>query len=287
VQCIRWRWQQGYAGQPTPPVSQAETWRRRPAASRRRRGLRPGQGHPNDHLNPANSMTHARWPEELRRPVTAVHGGAVARVVAGQPFLAKRWSREGCSSTGEPRRARYMQRKKRRWGGEEEPTKQKSPACSAMLRRAMPVEGGLTTGSLCEHGLREGEAELGGRWWHRWCTVVARTGNADERACRQWRRRVARLALLRQWSETGRSGVSGEAERGVGRLEGARRGHRAARCRRRRRMAATGRAAPATVGCGVQAREEASARVRAGQLRLVGRKRSARPVKQRSFFFSK
>jgi hypothetical protein len=208
----------------------------------------------------------------------------VARVVAGQPFLAKRWSREGCSSTGELRRARYVQRKKRRWGGEEEPTEQKSPACSAMLRRAMPVEGGLTTGSLCEHGLREGEAELGGRWWHRWCTVVARTGNAGERACRRWRRRAARLALLWRWSERGRSGVGGEAERDVRRLKGARGGHRAARCRQRRDMAATGQAAPAAVGRGVQAQEEASARVRVGQLQLVGRKWSARPVKQRSLF---
>jgi hypothetical protein len=232
-------------------------------------------------------MAHVRWPEELGRPVTTVHGGAVTWVVAGRPFPAKRWSREGCSSTGGPRQARCAQRKERRWGGEEEPTERKSPESSAMLRRAMPIEGGLTTGSLCKHGLREGEAELRGRWRRRWCTAVVGTGNAGEHAYGRWRRRAARLAMLRRWSERGRSGVSGVAERGAGRLEGARGGHRAARCRRRRRMVAMGWAAPTAVGHGVlgtRARAEAGARVQAGRLRLVGWKWSARPVKQRSFF---
>jgi hypothetical protein len=63
-------------------------------------------------------------------------------------------------------------------GGEEEwPTERKSPASSAMLRRAILVAGGLTTGNWCEHGLREGErgsGQNGGtggalRWPERQC----------------------------------------------------------------------------------------------------------------------
>jgi hypothetical protein len=57
-----------------------------------------------------------------------------------------------------------------------------------MLRRAIPVEGGLTTGSWCKHGLREEEAGLGARWRHRWCAPVAGTATsassrAAERCC--------------------------------------------------------------------------------------------------------
>jgi hypothetical protein len=44
-----------------------------------------------------------------------------------------------------------------------------------MLRRTIPVEGGFTTGNWCEHGLREGETELGARWRRRWCDAVAGT----------------------------------------------------------------------------------------------------------------
>jgi hypothetical protein len=53
-----------------------------------RRDLRPGQGHHDDHNHPTNPKVCARWPEELGRPATAVHGGAAARVVAGEAFPA-------------------------------------------------------------------------------------------------------------------------------------------------------------------------------------------------------
>jgi hypothetical protein len=43
------------------------------------------------------------------------------------------------------------------------------------LRRAIHAEGRLTTGNMCEHGLREGKAELGARWRRRWCDAVAGT----------------------------------------------------------------------------------------------------------------
>jgi hypothetical protein len=59
-------------------------------------------------------MAHMRWPTGFGRPVTVVHGGTVARVVADRPFLTTIRSPEGCSSTGEPRRARCAHKKGRR-----------------------------------------------------------------------------------------------------------------------------------------------------------------------------
>jgi hypothetical protein len=161
-------------------------------------------------------MAHTRWPMELERPVTAVHGGMVARVVTGRPSPTTIRSPEGCSSTGESRRARCARKKERRWGGVEWPTERKSPASSAMLRRAIPVEGGLTTGNWCEHGLREEEAGLGARWRRRWCTAVAGTAMPVSS-------RAAEPCGCGHGRERGREGGKREWRgRRCGRLEGGR-----------------------------------------------------------------
>jgi hypothetical protein len=115
------------------------------------------------------SISRTRWhtrdgQRSSKGPVAAAHGGTVARVVIGRPSPTMIRSPKGCSSTGESRRTRRARKKGKRWSEEEWPTERKSSASSAMLWRAIPIEGGLTMGNWCEHGLREGEAELGARW---------------------------------------------------------------------------------------------------------------------------
>jgi hypothetical protein len=85
-----------------------------------------------------------------------------------------------------------------------------------MLRRAIPVEGGLTTGSWCKHRLREGEAGLGARWRRRWCAVVAGTATPASS-------RVVKQCCCGCVHERGKEGEKGiERETRCGRLEGGR-----------------------------------------------------------------
>jgi hypothetical protein len=61
-----------------------------------------------------------------RGPVTAVHGGTVARLTAGRPTPAKERDKKRCSSIGEPRRARCACWKGVRWSGEGRSTERTS-----------------------------------------------------------------------------------------------------------------------------------------------------------------
>jgi hypothetical protein len=62
-----------------------------------------------------------------------------------------------------------------------------------MLRRAILVAGGLTTGNWCEHRLREEEAGLGARWRHRRNRAIAAVGAREaERGKRQMERETLR-----------------------------------------------------------------------------------------------
>jgi hypothetical protein len=89
------------------PTCQSQRERKTPASTaRRRRGLRPGQRHHANHIVLANPTVHTRWPMELGGPVTAVHGGMVARVTAGRPPPTMERAMEGCSSTDESWRTR-------------------------------------------------------------------------------------------------------------------------------------------------------------------------------------
>jgi hypothetical protein len=206
--------------------SVAEMGRRWPVNSRRRRGLRLGQGHLADHLNPVNSLAHMRWPMELERPVTAVHGGAAARVVTGRPSPANTWAREGCSSTGEPRRARCTTG--RREGGAE-----RSSPRSGHLRRArprsgeqcpskgaLPREAGGSTGYARERRSSKKDRGTGGalRWTkqQRW--------RARARAVTE----ESRSDVLLLWGSEGNGGVTGHdwVSWGAGEVERGRGGHR-------------------------------------------------------------
>ena len=62
-----------------------------PPRSHRRRGLRPGEGDqraPHPHAIPTVPVA---WAKELGKPTATVHGGAAARVVAGEasPAMAR------------------------------------------------------------------------------------------------------------------------------------------------------------------------------------------------------
>jgi hypothetical protein len=84
-------------------------------------------------------------------------------VVAGRPFRPQYGHRKGARAPVSRGEQDARARREEGGGKEEWPTVRKSPASSAMLRRAIPVAGGLTTGNWCEHGLRKGEAGLGAR----------------------------------------------------------------------------------------------------------------------------
>jgi hypothetical protein len=139
-------------------------------------------------------MVHTRWLVELGRLVTAVHGGAASWVVAGRPFPAKRWSREGCSSTGEPRRVRYAQGKERRWGrrggaheAEISDELGHAPASNACRRR--PYHGKLVRARAARgrgRAQRKIEAPVvhcGGRNGQRWRACVRAMAEKSHLAC--------------------------------------------------------------------------------------------------------
>jgi hypothetical protein len=157
-------------------------------------------------------MAHMRWPTKLGGPVTAVHGGTVARVVVGRPSPTTIRSPEGCPSTGESRRARCARKKGRRWGGEEWPTERKSPASSVMLRRAIPVEGALPRETGASTGYAREKRSSG------------QDGGVDgamrwpERQCLRWRAATAAAVRVRKQKKGKRRrqegvGAGFEAER--------------------------------------------------------------------------
>jgi hypothetical protein len=147
-------------GQRGPHPSDAHPW-----GGLNRSGSRRRQG-PHHHtlLREADLVDPLMRLRRQRSELAIANGGTVVRLNGGRLSPAKRRHGEWRTSTGELRRTRCTQGEGKRGSGGEESTERSSPVSLVVLRRAIPVEGSLTTGSQGKRGLREREAVLRARW---------------------------------------------------------------------------------------------------------------------------